>query len=71
MDIQTNGNNLLNKVTFSKTLSYQKFCLNIFEARLIPLNKERPNKPKIHQFRPIIVLSAMYKFIELRFLAKL
>ena len=42
-----------------------------FEARLIPLNKVHPKIPKIHQFRPIIVLSAGYKLIEARFLPKL
>jgi len=43
----------------------------IFEARLIPLNKKWPNIPKEDEFRPIIVLSAAYKWLELRFLKKL
>ena len=38
-----------------------------FRARLIPLNKEYPNIPKFDQFRPIMVLSPLYKFMELRF----
>jgi hypothetical protein len=39
-----------------------------FEARLIPLNKVHPSLPRQGQFRPIIVLSAGFKFIEARFL---
>ena len=38
------------------------------EARLIALNKCLPNIPNAHQFRPIIVLSPLSKFLELRFL---
>ena len=38
------------------------------EARLIALNKCWPNIPHAHQFRPIIVLSPLLKFLELRFL---
>jgi hypothetical protein len=41
------------------------------EARLIPLNKEYPNIPSREQFRPIVVLSIMFKWLELRFLKKL
>ncbi len=44
---------------------------DIFRARLVPLNKVWPEIPSPDQFRPITVLSAMYKFIELRFLPKL
>ena len=40
-------------------------------ARLIPLNKVWPNIPTEDNFRPVVVLSAMYKFLELRFLPKL
>lgn len=40
-------------------------------ARLIPLNKVYPNIPKREEFRPIVVLSIMYKWLELRFLKKL
>lgn len=40
----------------------------IGEARLIPLNKVWPDIPKAHEFRPIVVLSPMFKFLELRFL---
>jgi len=40
-------------------------------ARLIPLNKVWPKIPGINDFRPIIVLSAIFKFLELRFLPKL
>lgn len=41
------------------------------EARLIPLNKVYPDIPKNTDFRPIVVLSIMYKWLELRFLSKL
>ena len=44
---------------------------DLFEARLIPLNKVLPDIPNDDQFRPITVLSAMYKFVEMRFLPKL
>ena len=43
----------------------------IFEARIIPLNKVWPDIPKIDQFRPIIILSHAYKWLELRFLYKI
>lgn len=46
-------------------------CPEIGAARLVPLNKVYPNIPKKDQFRPIIVLSPLYKWIELRFLEKL
>ena len=39
----------------------------IFECRLCPLNKKHPDIPKWNQFRPISLLSPMYKFLELRF----
>ncbi len=42
-----------------------------FEARLIPLNKVWPDIPQADQFRPIVVLSPMFKWLELRFLHKL
>lgn len=40
-------------------------------SRLIPLNKVYPDIPMENQFRPIFVLSAMFKFLELRFAPKL
>ena len=40
-------------------------------ARLIPLNKVWPDIPQPEQFRPIVVLSPIYKWLELRFLDKL
>jgi hypothetical protein len=43
----------------------------IFEARLIPLNKVWPDIPKEDQFRPIVVLSPIFKWLERRFLPKL
>lgn len=38
-----------------------------FEARLVPLNKAWPDIPAVDQFRPIVVLSPLYKFLERRF----
>ena len=43
----------------------------LFKARLIPLNKSHPDIPKETDFRPIVVLSSLYKFMELRFLPNL
>ena len=40
-------------------------------ARLIPLNKAFPEIPTKKQFRPIIVLSALYKWLESRFLLQI
>ena len=37
------------------------------KARIILLNKVWPNIPKPEEFRPIIILSPIYKYIELRF----
>ena len=42
-----------------------------FEARLVPLNKVWPDIPKGDEFRPIVIESPMYKFLELRFFPKL
>ena len=42
-----------------------------FEARLIPLNKVWPDIPEEDQFRPIVVLSPVFKWLERRFLPKL
>ena len=43
----------------------------VFEAQLIPLKKKWPSILKSHEFRPITVLSAAYKWLELRFMNKL
>ena len=43
----------------------------MFEARLCPLNKVWPQIPKNDEFRPIVVLSPLFMFLELRFLSKL
>ncbi|KAL4485087.1 hypothetical protein ABPG72_014607 [Tetrahymena utriculariae] len=45
--------------------------IKLFEARLVPLNKAYPNIPSSKEFRPIVVLSPMLKFICLRFLPKI
>ena len=44
---------------------------SLFRARLIPLNKAHPNIPKSSEFRPIVILSPLLKFMELRFASKL
>jgi hypothetical protein len=43
----------------------------IGEARLVPLNKDYPNIPLKDRFRPIVILSILFKWLELRFLEKL
>ncbi|KAL4510197.1 hypothetical protein ABPG72_010390 [Tetrahymena utriculariae] len=43
----------------------------IFQARLIPLNKNYPNIPTAEAFRPIVILSPLLKFLNLRFLSKI
>ena len=47
------------------------FGKKTFEARLIPLNKKWPSIRLYDESRPITVLSAGYKWLELRFLSKL
>ncbi len=42
-----------------------------FEARLVALNKVHPQLPKPNEFRPIIVMSPLLKFLEARFASKL
>lgn len=42
-----------------------------FEARLVPLNKQWPEIPSKEQFRPIVILSPLFKWLELRFVWKL
>ena len=36
---------------------------NIWKARLIPLNKKWPDVPHKKDFGPIVVFSAMFKFL--------
>ena len=48
-----------------------KLLPDIGEARLISLNKVWPNIPTSDQFRPITVLSPIFKWMELRFITKL
>lgn len=38
-----------------------------FELRLIPLNKAFPNIPDATNFRPVTVLSNLYKLLEAPF----
>ncbi len=42
-----------------------------FEARLVPLNKVWPDIPSKEQFRPIVILSPLFKWLEIRFTWKL
>lgn len=45
------------------------FLLNnneIFDSRLIPLNKVHPNVPEPHQMRPIVVTNVLFKLLEMR-----
>jgi hypothetical protein len=49
----------------------EKGLKNCYEARLVPLNKNYPDIGRYDQFRPIAILSAMVKYLELRFLPKL
>ena len=44
---------------------------DMFQARLVPLNKVWPEIPTREQFRPIVVLSPLFKWIESRFIEKL
>ena len=44
---------------------------SFFECRLVALNKKFPNIPAKNQFRPIVIVSPLVKFLELRFLPKL
>lgn len=48
-----------------------KMLRKSFKVELIPLNKVWPQIPLQDQFRPIAIESAIFKFIELRFLPKL
>eukprot|EP01017_Pseudomicrothorax_dubius_P037607 TRINITY_DN5534_c0_g5_i4.p1 TRINITY_DN5534_c0_g5~~TRINITY_DN5534_c0_g5_i4.p1 ORF type:complete len:478 (-),score=50.27 TRINITY_DN5534_c0_g5_i4:595-2028(-) len=47
---------------------FPKVC---FEARLVPLNKVHPEIPTKKDFRPIIVMSPLIKFLEARFASRL
>ena len=43
----------------------------IFDCRLIPLNKVHPKIPRVDQIRPIVVTNPLYKLLESRFLKPL
>ena len=45
--------------------------LESFKARLVLLNKAHPNIPREGEFRPIAIISHLYKFMQLRFTGKL
>jgi hypothetical protein len=65
---KTNNYNLVNDLW---NLNSLKAAIKSLEARLVPLNKKWSNIPKKEDFRPILILSALVKWLELRFLPKL
>ena len=48
-----------------------KILNETFKGRLILLNKVWPDIPKKDEFRPIIIMSPIYKYLEMRFADKL
>ncbi len=42
-----------------------------FEVRLVPLNKQWPEIPSKEQLLPIVILSPLFIWLELRFVWKL
>ncbi|KAM3128064.1 hypothetical protein pb186bvf_019827 [Paramecium bursaria] len=65
---ETKNWRLLNDLWNNSTLETNR---QLARARLVPLNKVYPAIPTGKQFRPITVLSPLFKFMELRFLWKL
>lgn len=59
---------LINDLWKQSTIETNPKCC---QARLIPLNKVYPKIPLANEFRPITVLSPLFKLLELRFLPKL
>ena len=46
------------------------FCRSnpeVFECRLVPLNKAHPKVPQPHQMRPIVITNPIYKIMESKF----
>ena len=39
----------------------------IFDCKLVPLNKVHPQVPSVHQMRPIVATNVLFKILELRF----
>ena len=63
--ISKNGSfNILNDIWNNKTF---ELVNNFWEFFIIPLNKSYPNIPKSNEFRPITILSSLYKWMELIF----
>ena len=44
---------------------------DVFECRLVPLNKNHPNLPNENQFQPISIISPLLKLLEIRFIEKI
>jgi len=64
----TKRTDLINNLWCTSTF---KLMPNLGESRLIPLNKVWPAIPTAPQFRPITILSPVFKWLESRFLPKL
>lgn len=62
---------LLLRDLWSKKLNEINALSELFEGRLIALNKAHPNIPQKSEFRPIIILSLIVKIMESRWLPKL
>jgi hypothetical protein len=61
---KTEGSNLLDDLLNKQVINS---LTSIFDVRLIPLNKVWPGIRKEDHFRPIVVLSAVLKWLERRF----
>jgi hypothetical protein len=76
-DIVFRNKNLVDKLAkvlkdlWSSKLNEIEDLETIFLTRLIALNKVHPNIPQKNEFRPIIIMSAILKIMECRWLPKL
>lgn len=68
---EDNIDNVVENLRQLWTIPLNQFGEQHFEARLVALNKVHPQIPKPNEFRPIIVMSPLLKFLESRFLPKL
>ena len=69
--IKNNKNYFIIHDIWNNNSNKKLYPYKTFKARLIPLNKVWPSIPNQEQFRPIVVTSAMIKWIEIRFLPRL
>jgi len=56
---------------WSKALNDISNIEDLFKTRLLALNKVHPRTPKKEEFRPIIIMSALIKIMEARWMNKL